>query len=315
MPSDNNIQRLVDDFSRGLKSGRTAHAYLVIGAPRGAAREFTLAALACLFPAEAGAGFDPEKHPDIIWTEPRKRSRILGIDAIREIRQRMSQTSFLGGWKAVVICAADRIGEDGANAFLKTLEEPAGKAIFFLLTDRPEAVISTIASRCQRLVLGGESEGLPEEWRERLAGLLTDAVGRESLAGQVPGRRLASFLSEIKKTVEDTLSKTEQMATDDEETLDARISARYREYRTAVMQYMLLWQRDILLCACGSPEAVRLQAKLPILQKQAEGLTPEEAIRRVGVIERLAEQLDKSLDETSSCGAAFSALETARDSR
>jgi DNA polymerase III delta prime subunit len=45
---------------------------------------------------------------------------------------------------------------------LKTLEEPAPKTLFLLLTDQPDAILPTIVSRAQRIDLplsSGELEG------------------------------------------------------------------------------------------------------------------------------------------------------------
>jgi len=51
----------------------------------------------------------------------------------------------------VIIGPADRMGEQAANALLKTLEEPPGEWVIVLVTNRPDALLPTIRSRCQKL--------------------------------------------------------------------------------------------------------------------------------------------------------------------
>ena len=45
------------------------------------------------------------------------------------------------------------MNDESANAFLKSLEEPTPQTMFLLLTDRPDAILPTIVSRCQRIDL------------------------------------------------------------------------------------------------------------------------------------------------------------------
>ena len=62
-------------------------------------------------------------------------------------------TSSRGRGKAIVIHPAERMNAIAANAFLKTLEEPAGDARFVLCTAAPDGLLPTIRSRCQAIAL------------------------------------------------------------------------------------------------------------------------------------------------------------------
>ena len=59
-------------------------------------------------------------------------------------------TSARGRGKVVVIHPAERMNAIAANAFLKTLEEPAGDARFVLCSRRARRLLPTIRSRCQQ---------------------------------------------------------------------------------------------------------------------------------------------------------------------
>ena len=52
--------------------------------------------------------------------------------------------------KVYIIDEAHMLTREGANAFLKTLEEPPPHVVFILATTAPEALPPTVLSRCQR---------------------------------------------------------------------------------------------------------------------------------------------------------------------
>jgi len=68
-----------------------------------------------------------------------------------ELRRTMSYKPLEGRYKVVVLTDADRMRVEAANAFLKLLEEPGPQTVFVLTTSRPDRLLPTILSRCQRL--------------------------------------------------------------------------------------------------------------------------------------------------------------------
>lgn len=68
-----------------------------------------------------------------------------------ELRQSMSFKPMEGRYKVVVMTDADLMRVEAANAFLKLLEEPGPQTVFILTTSRPDRLLPTIISRCQRL--------------------------------------------------------------------------------------------------------------------------------------------------------------------
>ena len=75
----------------------------------------------------------------------------ISVDAIRTLRDRLALRPFDADRHIALIPRADRMTAQAQNALLKTLEEPAGGNVFFLLTDQPGAMLPTIVSRCRRL--------------------------------------------------------------------------------------------------------------------------------------------------------------------
>lgn len=179
-------------IARAIVSGSAAHGYLVVGDVRGNAAELVRRVLEKLFPDERdqiAAGV----HPDVVTLEPEGKKRIITIDSMRErIVEPMASTSFSGGWKVGVISGADRLNNESANAFLKSLEEPPPKTMYFLLTDQPDAILPTIVSRTQRIDLklppglleGEEYEAVAEAFAARDAARLAEIL--DSLVEEAP---------------------------------------------------------------------------------------------------------------------------------
>ncbi|MEI6970146.1 MAG: hypothetical protein WCL44_01395 [bacterium] len=305
MPSIDPVQAAFDDFKNGLKSGRMAHAYIVVGPPRSEGREFAIKVLSELFPDGDGRTRDLASHPDIIWVEPEKKSRVISVEQVRDLCMRLARTSYEGGWKGCVIIGADRLGDQAANALLKTLEEPSGQTVFLLLTEQPEALLPTVASRCQKIVLVNIHDSLHEELRRELVLILSGNAGGETLSGIVPARRLMAILDELKKQFEEEARSTSADG-DDEDTIVARGTARYREARSAILRFMMLWYRDIMLSVFGVDETHLHNGEcVEQIRKNAVGVGFGAAIRKVEAVGTLKNQLDRNLDETSVFSMAF----------
>ena len=89
------------------------------------------------------------------WADTRrtKRKTVIGVDDVRTIGSFLRKTPAEGGWRVVLIDAADEMNTNAANAVLKVLEEPPRRALLFLIAHSPDRVLPTIRSRCRRLDL------------------------------------------------------------------------------------------------------------------------------------------------------------------
>src|SRR3989344_5940234 len=83
------------------------------------------------------------------------------INSIREINQTLSLKS--PGTRAVLLEEADKLTQEAANAFLKTLEEPPQNTIIILTAPSKDSVTDTITSRCAVEHLGPLEIELSEE--------------------------------------------------------------------------------------------------------------------------------------------------------
>jgi DNA polymerase-3 subunit delta' len=310
-----------------LEGGRLAHAYLVAAPPRPTGIAFAEQAVAAVFcgAAQRPCGVCPacrqvlaHAHPDVVWIEPEKKARIVGIERIRELQRFVYQTAFGGGWKACVLVGADRLGDDASNAFLKSLEEPPPRMLFLLLTDRPQSVLPTIRSRCQRLLVGAGEVALAPPWDETLLAILS--APPDAGVAAVVGRagRLKALLGAIKEHVEGEEKQRageaaereqpgEAAAQPDTDVVAARVAARYREIRTQVLRAWLAWERDLLLCVCGGdPAHLHYPLQAETLRRQAARLTVADALRNIRSVEDMHRQMERNVSEdtviTFGCG-------------
>lgn len=68
-----------------------------------------------------------------------------------EILRKLSMQSREGGWKIVIIWLPEKMKEACSNKLLKIIEEPPKDTLFMLVSEEPDAIISTIQSRTQRI--------------------------------------------------------------------------------------------------------------------------------------------------------------------
>lgn len=195
---------------------RRHHGYILSG-PKGIGKAtcaFKVAEKLFSIPQEAGlfgdavsepSEDDPEvrliragSHPDlmVIEADQSKATASISVDQIRSVIPFLSHTPSRGSWRIVIIDALDEMNINGANAILKTLEEPPEKAIVMMINHRSKPVLPTIRSRAQMIhmtPLGFEETrqvirtGFAEadqDWIDVAAALCDGAPGLASLFAQ-----------------------------------------------------------------------------------------------------------------------------------
>jgi DNA polymerase-3 subunit delta' len=309
----------------GYESGRLAHAYVIVGSPRGNALQFAESFLKLLFcessekpcnECSSCRRVEAHKHVDTLWIEPQSKSRQIKADEVRALVQRITQTSFEGGWKAGVILAADCMNTNSANVLLKTLEEPPPKTILLIVTDSPQALLPTIISRCQKVVLSDGKAGMPDSvWQAPLMNILRALPP----AGGLDAARLASSLKSLFDTVkagiadavEDDLDQADEALDESKlkDIVDARTNALLKEVQADVFRVILDWHRDVLMLTSEIDEAcIIFSDELSVLREQAKLHTSGSALQAIQVVEGMARRLDRNIPDLQIFDEAFRKL-------
>ena len=105
-------------------------------------------------------------HPDFFSVEPEGVQ--IRVDRVREAIAFGAGRPYESGRRVARILRADLLGVEGANALLKSLEEPGSRFRWILSSTRPESLLPTIRSRAAVAALPAESRAEREKaWIER----------------------------------------------------------------------------------------------------------------------------------------------------
>jgi DNA polymerase-3 subunit delta' len=194
----------VETLTRALAAGKLHHAYRFEGPP-GVGKElaaFALAqALVCEAPTPVGcekcsacqravtlAAEDPRvpSHPDVVLLGRGLYGSLLGsgvseatgisVEQIRKlVLSRAGYRAHEGRGLVFIVRNADELTQQAANALLKTLEEPADRTHFVLLTSRPRRLLATVRSRTLAVRFAPLSDAIVSQLLEA-RGLATDVA-------------------------------------------------------------------------------------------------------------------------------------------
>ena len=119
-----------------------------------------------------------DSHPDFLRVRPDGPQ--IKVEDVRDAVRFASGRPYEGPARMIWIDGADALREAGANALLKSLEEPGDSVQWLLTTTSPESILATIRSRCvhrrlsprrpSELAAGFEADGLaPADARDAVA--------------------------------------------------------------------------------------------------------------------------------------------------
>ena len=165
------------------------HAWLITGPP-GSGRSNAARAFAAALQCENGGCGECSAcrtslsgaHPDVTLVRTEQLS--IGVDEVRDLVRRAAMTPTLRRYQVIVVEDADRVTERGADALLKSIEEPAAKTVWLLCAPTPDDVVVTIRSRCRGLELATPSTAAVAELLVRRDGVPPELAGFAARAAQ-----------------------------------------------------------------------------------------------------------------------------------
>lgn len=186
-------------LSRAIERQRLHHG-LVLAGPRGIGKATLARGLACALTCDVaparGCGrcdgcrrIQLDRHTDLRKLEGEGKSRMIKVEAAREVSIRAQHAPFEARAHVIVVDPADRMNPRAAAALLKSIEEPREGVYWVLIATNLHDVLDTIQSRC--MVIPLERLG-PEQTRA----IVIAELERRGLAIDEERRRLAISLAD-----------------------------------------------------------------------------------------------------------------------
>jgi DNA polymerase-3 subunit delta' len=161
----------IEMLRRSIERGRQAHAYLFAGSPGIGKSRFARIFAQSLFcekhddtELQACGDCSPCRqmnagsHPDYFAIGCPEGKNEIPVSVFYGDKERRGQEGLIhdlslrpmaGTRRIAVLDDANRMNEEGANAMLKTLEEPPPNSMLILIAENVDAMLPTIRSRCQ----------------------------------------------------------------------------------------------------------------------------------------------------------------------
>lgn len=313
-------------LQRSLARGRLGHAYLFSGdqldelelLARTLAKTLNCqnpvrqngAAIDCCDECPSCQKIEGDLHADIHWVRPESRSRIITIDQMRDLMQQIQLKPAEAEFKAAIISGADRLNQQAANAFLKTLEEPPQKSVLILLTTEPSRILETILSRCLRLNFSNESaRPLAADQTYWLQQFSSAAAGEQkSLFTRY--RLLDSLLQQlaaVREKIDETLTARSPLEKYDdaeknlrekwEDELTAAIEAEYRRQRADWLRLLQWWLRDVWLHTVAAGESLLKFPEIAGAETVAQRINSRQAQENLQTLEQTQRLLHTNVQE------------------
>jgi len=235
-----------------------------------------------------------DNHPDFMLIEPDgNQIKNAQIEAFQEF---VNIKPYDAAYKVIVIKDADRMNASSQNRILKTLEEPPAHVIVIMLTTNSESLLPTVLSRALIIKLSGVHQNLvvdylmklydtSQEEAEMIAKLSEGSIGKaieymtsdsfegirkhtEIILNSINGKERSKLLGELSYFTSE------------------------KENIHKVLDYMILWYRDILLFKQAKAKHLLVHSQsLDFIKKLTRNLSLKKIIQNIEVIETTKKKL------------------------
>ena len=225
-----------------------------------------------------------------------------------------------GVWKVGVIVDADRMFDEPANAFLKTLEEPPPRCLLLLLTAHAEILLPTIRSRCVNIVLQPTEryEVLEEDERKAFGRILAQGAQKPSAHSALLLKASFESLLAARKSAIESANRaalkeetdTYKQATEGdwldgrEKFYEAMSASEYLEVRSALVDWLISWLGDAIRQKVGVVD-LGFAEYAAETAKFAESQDLNALLQRIDALQELRELLNTNVPEGLAIEVSF----------
>ncbi|MDX2282594.1 MAG: DNA polymerase III subunit delta' [Bacteroidia bacterium] len=217
---------------------------------------------------------------------------MISVHEIRELKRSIYLKAFEAPYKVVIIWNVEKINTEGANAFLKLLEEPPDQTLFIMTCSDASLLLPTINSRCQRLAmrriprgdiqayLAGK-RGVAPEQAEELAAVSAGSLGYAlEYLDERADAMSALYVDWLRTSYTGSYDKMSD--------LTDRIYQESREFQKLFLLTGMRKMRDSLLMQLAPPLALVTQAEREFQEKFSKVVTP-------GKVEAVVQEMEDCL--------------------
>jgi DNA polymerase-3 subunit delta' len=311
-------RRLLDLLGRAAVRGSLPPS-LIFAGPEGVGKRMAAVALAQLVNCAAPRdGDSPDAcgecasckriargvHADVLVIAPGETGSIK-VDQVRDAIERAGYRPFEGRRRVVIVDAAHEVLPEAQNALLKTLEEPPPASMFVLVTSRPDMLLPTVRSRCQRLRFGRLAPAEVADVLVRAHGYSeSDAHAAAAASDGSIGAALEGGTEEVVEARESAARLLESLAAarDPRRRLDSAKAlvgsgreSGSRDELTRRLHAVAAILRDIEVLSTGGGERALANADMkPLLASLQRSFDRERALQAFAAVDRALSALDRN---------------------
>ena len=274
-------ENIINNLQNTIANGKIAHSYLFEGEESMGKKMVALSFAKTLLCKEqklepcnncnSCLKFDSFNHPDFKLIEPE--GNLIRRNEIANIIKKVNIAPLESNRRIIVIDDSHKIGMEGQNALLKTLEEPPSYINIILITSNSNMIIPTILSRCERIKFHSiESEKTEELLINKYNKTVDEAkfivhFTKGSVGQAIYLSETQDFFEKRKKTIEiiDSIIKGDKYKAFDSYEFFAINKENYKE----ILDIMIYWFRDLILYKeLGNTDLLLNKDKIDILSNQ-----------------------------------------------
>ncbi|NIQ37408.1 MAG: DNA polymerase III subunit delta' [Proteobacteria bacterium] len=293
-------------LQKSILNDHLPHAYLFLG-PQGIGKRITALTLAKALDCDDESGDSCDKclscrkisdsnHPDVFVISPD--GQFIKIEQIRQLQRSLSYRPYEGKKRVCIMDGADEMTAEGANALLKTLEEPPPETLLILLATQKESLLPTIVSRCQQVSFSSlPIDQLTEELATQLSLEKRQARTLAELSQGSPGRALEMFHHDVwerrPSIIRDLIGLSSQSL---QHVFDiAKSLADRGEDLPLVFPVMISWYRDLIIWNEGNNvDQLINQDFCEEVKEKAVQMSRRSLIRRIEAINETSKALSRN---------------------